>query len=57
MISSGCALHITVKYDQDEDQMGTVASPKIVLEVIENDQEKRRLDVGDYYSPVHSGFF
>ncbi|CAB3995158.1 caseinolytic peptidase B homolog [Paramuricea clavata] len=55
MICSGDALHVTVKYDHNEDR--TVVSPKIVLEVIENDKEKRRIEVGDYYSPEHTALF
>ncbi len=55
MITSGDALHVTVKYDQGEDQ--AVVSPKIVLEVIENDKQKRRIEVGDYYSPEHTSLF
>jgi hypothetical protein len=55
MICSGDALHVTVKYDHNEDR--TVLSPKIVLEVIENDKEKRRIEVGDYYSPEHTALF
>ena len=55
MISSGDALHVTVKYNQDED--GNVVSPKIVLEVIENNKEKRRIDLSDYSSPEHITLF
>lgn len=55
MIGSGCALNVTVKYDYGENQ--TLATPKIVLEVIENDKEKRRIEVDDYYSPEHTAIF
>ncbi|XP_028401766.1 caseinolytic peptidase B protein homolog isoform X1 [Dendronephthya gigantea] len=55
MISSGCALNVAVKYDYGEDQ--TVATARIVLEVIENNKEKRRIKVDDYYSPEHTAIF
>lgn len=55
MISSGDSLHVTVKYDNNEDQ--PVVSSKIVLEVIENDKEKRRIELEDYYPQEHTAFF
>jgi ATP-dependent Clp protease ATP-binding subunit ClpB len=55
MVSSGDSLHVTVKYNKGEDE--NVVSPKIVLEVIENNKEKRRIDLSDYHSPEHTALF
>ena len=55
MISTGDSLHVTVKYNNGEDE--TAVSSKIVLEVIENGKEKRRIELDDFYSPEHTAPF
>lgn len=55
MINPGDSLHVTVKYDNGEDE--TPVSSKIVLEVIENGKEKRRIELDDYHSPEHTAPF
>lgn len=56
LINSGCALHVSVKYDGNHEE-SFPASPKIVLEIIDSDQKKRRIEVEDFYSPDNTAFF
>ena len=46
---------MTVKYN--DNQEGVPVSPKIVLEVIENDKKKRRIEIDEFCSPDNTAFF
>ncbi|XP_046852538.1 caseinolytic peptidase B protein homolog isoform X2 [Xenia sp. Carnegie-2017] len=55
LVGSGCAVHIAVKHEQNEEE--NIVVSKIVLEVLENNKEKRQIQLDDYYAPEQTAVF